>query len=145
MPLRKGAELSTRAQIGDSAAKFPELGFHDRGVVAAEAHHDLLAGRSPLELVIGEFVKDFRLHELDIRGHVGRREQVVDHLHQTIVEVRPWVAELLVGLLEERIEPGVERDELLRIRRADEPDLGCVARRIVRAHRVLAAVADRPE
>src|SRR6185437_10445098 len=53
----------------------------------ADAHHDLLAGRHRLELLVGEGVDDLRLRKRHRRARLGRGEQIVDCDDQPVVEV----------------------------------------------------------
>jgi len=81
------------------------------------AQHHLLAGRQRFELRVREFVEHARLRHSKRTRDIGRGEQHVDYVDQSIIEVARWIAEVHVRLLERRIEAHVQRHELFGIDR----------------------------
>src|SRR5215831_2246377 len=92
---------------GHPLPDFAQLRLEARGVLGAHADESLLARRTRLERRIGILVQHPGPCELDRTGHGRRREQMVDHLDQPIVEVMVRIPEVRVGLLEEGIEADV--------------------------------------
>ncbi len=94
-------------------AQLFQLRLDGRLVLRAHAQQQLLAGGAGLEGRVGVFVEHLPLLQRDRAADLRRLQQVVDHLDQPVVEVLPGVAEILVGLLEQRVIADVQRAELL--------------------------------
>src|SRR5262249_307144 len=94
--------------LHDLRAELAQLGLGGPGVLRPQAQGQPLARRAALELGIGELVEHLRLRQLQRAGGLGGLQQVIDDLDQAVVEVLARVAEILVGLLEERVEPLVD-------------------------------------
>src|SRR6185312_2165272 len=113
--LRRLAHL--RRLGGDRRAKLLQLLLDDARVLRPHADEYLLARGQRLELRIGELVEHLGPHEgdgaLDVRGG----EQAVYGLHHPVVEVLPGVSQILIRLLEERIQTEIDGRERLRIGR----------------------------
>src|SRR5256884_9880698 len=91
--------------VDDLGPKLAQLRLDGALVRWTHADQQLLPGRAPLEIRIRVLVHHPGLHQRDRRLHHRRLQQMIDHLDQAVVEVFAGVAEVLVGLLEERIEP----------------------------------------
>src|SRR5215469_802595 len=86
--------------LGDLGAKVAQLRLDDARVLRAHADQQLLPGRAVFQARVGVLPEHARLHQLDRRRHLGRLQQMIDHLDQPVVEVLARVAEILVRLLE---------------------------------------------
>src|SRR5690349_10229393 len=71
----------------DFLAQLAKLRLHLRRVGRSHANEHLLSRGEPLELGIGVLVKHVAHDELDRAVRLGRGEQVIDHLHEAIVEM----------------------------------------------------------
>src|SRR5207248_10827958 len=100
----------------DLGAKFPQFRLDGARVRRTHADQQLLSGRATFEVSVGVFVEDLGLHQLDRRRHLRRLQQLIDHLDQPIVEVLARIAQVLVSLLEQRIQPLVHQGECLHVR-----------------------------
>ena len=112
-----------RRHVGGHAdergAHLAQLRLHARCVRGAHAQQDLLPGRELLELGIRVLPEHAGSHERELRADVGRREQVVEHVDEAVVEVAVLVAELAIRLLEQRVVTHVHGDERLRVRQTE--------------------------
>src|SRR5919108_1009225 len=99
----------------DLGAKCAQLRLDGARVGRTHADQQLLPGRAPFEIRIGVLVHHSRLHERNRRGPLRSLQQVIDHLDEPVIEILAGIAQVLVSLLEERIEPPVNERQRLHV------------------------------
>ena len=104
----------------------------DALVRRSHADQQFLPGRAALQIRIRILVEHLRLHELDRAVHLRRLQQLIDDLHQAVVEVLARITEILVRLLEQRVETLVHHGERLHVGRLDHVHERRVAREVAR-------------
>src|ERR1700722_9334923 len=80
----------------DLGTEVAQLRLDDALVGRSHAYQQLLARRAALQVLVRVLVEYLRLRELDGGGDFGGLQQVVDDLHQAVVEVLARVAKILV-------------------------------------------------
>ena len=65
-------------------------------------------------------------------------QQMVDDFHQPIIEVAVRIAEIDIGLLQQRVEPAIDVGDILQVCRGHDTDQRVVTTVIVRADRKFA-------
>src|SRR5215470_13283722 len=104
MSILRAPAASALFLVDDLGAKVAQLRLDDALILRTHADQQLLSRRTILEAGVGVLPEDLRLHHRDRRWHLGRLQQVIDHLHEPIVEILARIAEILVRLLEQRIQ-----------------------------------------
>ena len=112
IPPHAAALLRGALLTRDRLAQLTQLFLDRRGVLRAHADQKLLSGGPLFERRIGELVENAGLGEADWTRNFGRREQVIDHFDESIVEIAVRVAEICVRFLKERVETRVQSGEL---------------------------------
>ena len=100
----------------DGAAQLAQFGFDDSRIGRPHADQKLLPCGTRLQIAVLVLEEHPRLDEFNRPLHVGRLQHVVDHFNQAIIEILRRVTEILVGLLEERIEVEINARQLFGIR-----------------------------
>src|SRR5689334_22802126 len=109
------ARWRTSLLVDDLGAELAQLGLDDARILRTHADQQLLSRRAVLEGRVGVLPEDLRLQQRYRCRHLRCLQQVVDHFHQPVVEVLARVAEVLVSVLKQRIQPLVHHGERLDI------------------------------
>lgn len=136
--------LGRRIGRDQPAAHIGQHGLDPAGVLRPDAQHHLLATGQRLQVRIGELVAHpgpggwhFALHagELQAQGaaRLGRFLQMAQYGHQPVVEVALGIAQVHIGLLEQRVELPVEGDRAVARYRFHQGNQRLVARGIGRS------------
>jgi trehalose 6-phosphate phosphatase len=115
--------LSLLGRGRHETTNFCEPGLDPTLIDRPHAKERLLAGRQRLQVRVDELVEhprplwpyrpfDGRQTHLDGCIDLRRRQQPIDHLNQTVVQIASWVAEFFIGPLERRIDSRVDAERL---------------------------------
>src|SRR6516165_295528 len=113
MSILRRARAGASFLVDDLGAELAQPGLDDARILRTHADQQLLPSRAVLEARIGVLPEDLRLLQRNRRRHLRSLQQVVDHFHETVVEVLAGVAEILVRLLKQRVQPLVHHGECL--------------------------------
>src|SRR5258708_7786549 len=106
---------SSSVLLDDRGTKLPQLRLDGARVGRPHADQQLLPRRAGFQVRIRVLVEHPRLLEQNRPGRLGGAQQVIDRLHQAVVEVLARIAEILVRLLEEPVQPLVDERERARV------------------------------
>ena len=129
----KSVHFPIASLADDLLANLAQLRLHRRRIERADADQHLLPRRQGFQRGIFEDVENLGTVQFRRFGHLGRCQQIVDHLHDPVVEVPVRVAEIAERLLEERVVAHINRDQPASIHGLHEPRVALVARRVCRA------------